>query len=139
MPSFDIDTYTVVVDQQAAPSAAGAVRFLTLTSVAEFHDIRHHAQLAFVGGTAPARIGSVTNVDQPNFNGHFVTATLRMSDFADIYDVLRSEKPVRLSYHYAPVGFDPQRPVRDLFRVLVGTGAEPVGEGPAEDLSDSSP
>ena len=138
VPSFEIETYTVLVGRDTAPSSGGGFRIVTLTSVAAFHGIRHHAKLVFSGDPAPDNLGAVTNVDQPNFNGQSVWAGLHVSEYADIYDVLRSEKPVRLIYYYAPAVFDPQTPRRRLVRVRIGTGEEPPGEGP-EDLSPGVP
>jgi hypothetical protein len=129
MADFEIEQYTVLATQQGT---SPSWRSLALESKPLAHNIRHHAVLYFFEATLTT-LGSVTNVDQANFNGHTIYAFLRKSDFAEIYDVLRSEKPVRLYYHY-PTGFDPQRPTRPLEAIQIGTGAEPPGEGP-EDVS----
>jgi len=133
VPSFKIETYTVVI----SPSVGDSNRIVTLTSVAAFHGIRHHARVTF-SDPAPEALGFVANVDQPNFNGHGVIAFLNLSDYADTYDVLRSEEPVSFFYRYTPSGFDARRPTRLLDSVAVGTGEEPLGEGP-EDFSPEPP
>jgi hypothetical protein len=133
MPGFDIKEYTVLCSQTSAPSVVNSYRALTLTSVALFHNIRNRATLYFFE-PPPENLGLVTNVDQPNLNGHQIYAFLRKSDYAEVYDVLRSEKPVRLTYFYSPSEFNAQQSTRTLLSVQVGTGDEPPGEGP-EDVS----
>jgi len=136
---FTIDTYNVLFRREVAPSAGGSRRSVIITSVESYPGApRHHAQLFFGDDPAADTLGSVSNVDQTNSTGHFVFARLPLSDYADIYDVLRSEEPVRFFYEYTPAGFDPQRPSRSLVRVFVGTGEEPLGEGP-QDFSPGDP
>jgi hypothetical protein len=128
VPSFEIEQYTVITSH-SSPSSSW--RALTLTSVALAHGIRNRATL-FYFESASSSIGVVTNVDQPNFNGHNVYAYLRKYDFADSYDMLRSEKPINLNYAYTPSEFNPQQGTRNLVWVQMGTGFEPPGEGPQD-------
>jgi hypothetical protein len=130
--SFDVESYTVVLSQ-IGTEPPGAWRNLTLTSPALAHGIRHHASIFFFPDPPPGTIGGVSNVDQPNYQGHSVRAFLRKPDFAAWYDVLRNEQPLKFDYAYDAT-YDPSRPTRALFWVQLYTGLpEPPGEGP-EDL-----
>ncbi|MFC7738281.1 hypothetical protein ACFQX4_21210 [Roseomonas sp. GCM10028921] len=87
----------------------------------------------FSGGTVfPG--GIVNNVDQPNYEGHTVTAWWGLSDFATWYDILRNEQPLKFRYSFEGSDFDPKQPQRLLQEMELFTGSpEPPGEGP-EDL-----
>jgi hypothetical protein len=120
-------------------SPGPSYRLLVLTSVAWDHNnIRHRAAIYFYDNP-PAALGYVTNVDQPNFNGHYVNANFHKSDFWEMYDILRSEQPVYLDYFYRPSWYAPEHPRRKLTIVWLITGAEPIGEGPAEPTGPALP
>jgi hypothetical protein len=129
VPDFEIEAYTVAVTQRGVNPAE---RRVTLTSVALDHGIRNRASLYFTEQPVSSRLGWVSNVDQPNFNGLAFFAYLRKSDYADIYDVLRNERPVRFYYYYDPPGFNPAAPMIDLTVLWIHTGPEPLGEGPVD-------
>jgi hypothetical protein len=130
MAEFQIEDYRV----NAWRGQGSSVRLIQITSVALAHGIRHRAAIYFVD-SPPATLGFVSNVDQPNFNGYYAVANWHKSDFAEIYDVLRSELPVSFLFFYTPPGYDPNDPNRDLTFTWFYTGDEPVGEGPAEPVS----
>ena len=82
----------------------------------------------------PTNLGWVTNVDQPNFRGYFLSTEWYKSDFAQFYDVLRSERPIYFAFAYTPSMYDPNDPTRDLTINWFYIDPEPLGEGPAEML-----
>ena len=127
--SFEVETYTVFTSQSGG---GGSFRLLALSSTPLAHGIRVKASLYYMSGT-PADPGWVYNVDQPNFNGHTVYAYAPMADFRDVYDILRNEKPVNVSYFYDGPEFDPSKAWRKLFHLQLYTGLpEPPGEGPRD-------
>lgn len=129
--NFDVETYTVLTTQSGA-TPSGAWRLLTLTSTALAHGIRTRASVFFFE-SGPSTLGVVSNVDQPNFNGQNIAAYCRKADFADWYDLLRNEQPLKLTYAYAGAEFDPNQPNRELWWLQLHTGQqEPPGEGPEE-------
>jgi hypothetical protein len=133
MPSgmFDIESYTLLTTQNGV-SSSGAFRLVGLTGPALAHGIRTYASIYFFENPGSV-LGIVNNVDQPNFNGRRAFAYLRKADFADWYDILRNEKPLKCYYSYAGADFDPNESVRSLLSISLSTGEpEPPGEGPEE-------
>jgi hypothetical protein len=126
---FEVESY-MVATQQSGPDLARAARRITLTSPALTHGIRPSASI-FFSDIPRTRLGFVVNVDQLNFQGHRVLARLAKDDFADWYDILRNEQPLRFLYRYDGEGsIDPSQSRRELFRVRLYTGLpEPPGEG----------
>jgi hypothetical protein len=136
--TFDIASYTVAARQFGATSE-GSSRRITLAGTVLTHGIQHDASIYF-REAGIENLGVVSNVDQPNFEGHHITAIIRMEDFEDWYDLLRSESPLRLLYSYEGRDFDPERPRRRLEVIQLFTGLpELPGEGPAEALLIPSP
>jgi hypothetical protein len=130
--TFDVESYTVLTIQSGTTSG-GAWRNLSLTSTALTHGIRTRASVFFFENQ-PATLGLVYNVDQPNYNGQTAYAYCRKDDYADWYDLLRNEQPLKCTYAYAGADFDPSQPARELRWIQLYTGSqEPPGEGP-EDL-----
>jgi hypothetical protein len=129
--AFDVESYTVLTTQSGT-SSGGAWRNLSLTSTALAHGIRNRASIFFFENPT-GTLGVVTNVDQPNYNGLTTYAYCRKADFADWYDMLRNERPMKFSCGYAGPDFDPSKPARELYWVQLYTGLqEPPGEGPEE-------
>jgi hypothetical protein len=127
--SFELETYSVLTSHGGGGLT---YRALGLVSKPLAHGIRPMATLYYME-SPPAHAGWVHNVDQPNFNGQAVYAYSRLTNFADVYDIVRSEKPISVSYFYAGPDFDPSQPVRSLSFIQVYTGlAEPPGEGPKD-------
>jgi len=126
---FEVESYTVATEQ-SGPDPARAARRITLTSPALAHGIRPSARI-FFSDRLGTILGVVDNVDQLNFQGHLVLARLAKDDFADWYDILRNEQPLRFLYGYEGEGsIDPSQSRRELFRVRLYTGLpEPPGEG----------
>jgi hypothetical protein len=127
--SFQIENYTVSAVRGPGPS----YRIIILTGVELMHGIRHGAEIYFYRPQDVRGLGDVSNVDQPNFNGQFAIAFFPLTDYWEIYDILRSERPVFFRYTYEPRDRDRTRPgFRDLITVWVNTGPEPPGQGPAD-------
>jgi hypothetical protein len=126
---FEVESY-IVATVQDGPDSPGASRRITLTSPALTHGIRSSASI-FLSDLPRTRLGVVVNVDQLNFEGHRVFARLWKNDFADWYDILRNEQPLRFFYRYEGEGsIDPSQSRRELFAVRLYTGLpEPPGEG----------
>ncbi len=83
--------------------------------------------------TEASKLGIVTNVDQPNFDGLTAHAFCHKADFGEWYDIVRNEHPLTCTFSYAGPEYDPNQPTRDLFTIQVHTGTqEPPGEGPEE-------
>jgi hypothetical protein len=128
--TFDVESYTVLTNQ-AGTTVAGAWRNLGLTSTALSHGIRTRASVFFFD--QPGTIGVVYNIDQPNYNGQTAYANCRKGDYADWYDLLRNEQPLKCRYAYEGPEFDPSQPVRNLYWIQLYTGSpEPPGEGSEE-------
>jgi hypothetical protein len=127
--TFDVESYTIITTQSGS-SSSGAWRHIGLTSPALSHGIRHRAWVYFFT-SGSSTLGVVTNVDQPNFNGLSAHAYCFKADFAEWYDILRNEKPLKCSYGYAGPEFDPNQANRALYWIQLYTGQpEPPGEGP---------
>ena len=133
MPSanFEVESYTVLTTQ-SGPAATGAWRHLALTSPDLSHGIRIRMSLYFFP-SPPNTLGVVTNVDQPNFNGLSAYAYCHKADFAEWYDLLRNERPLRCYFAYSGPDYDPNQSSRTLHFVQLMTGTpEPPGEGAEE-------
>jgi hypothetical protein len=129
---FDVESYTVLTTQSGT-TPGGAWRNLSLTSTALAHGIRNRASIYFFANPPTGSLGVVVNVDQPNFNGLTAYAYCRKADFADWYDMLRNERPLRFVCAYEGPDYDPNRPARELWWVELLTGQqEPPGEGPED-------
>jgi hypothetical protein len=126
---FEVESYTVAT-VQVDPGPPGASRTITLTSPALTHGIRTSASIYFLD-SQHTTIGVVLNVDKLNYEGHRVLVRVGKDDFADWYDILRNEQPLKFRYRYDGEGsYDPDRPRRRLFTVRLYTGLpEPPGEG----------
>jgi hypothetical protein len=133
MGSFLVDSYKLRLEIQRVgnPVVTQRSRILEITSVGESFGIVERAMLNFSTyfdnwSTTPA-VGfyNSSNPLQP-----ILTGWLPSSEFSFWYDVLRSEKPLTLSYNIAPIGG--ANYVNDI---SLGTSSEPIGEGP----QDSSP
>ena len=129
--SFEVESYTVLTTQSGA-TAAGAWRHLSLTSPDLSHGIRIRVSIYFFPNGS-STLGVVTNVDQPNFNGLSAYAYCHKADFAEWYDMLRNERPLRCLFGYAGPEYDPNQPSRTLHWIQLMTGTqEPPGEGAEE-------
>jgi hypothetical protein len=133
MPSvtFDVESYTVLTTQ-SGNAASGAWRLITLTSPDLSHGIRNRASVYFFPSGSNT-LGVVSNVDQPNYNGLTAYAYCWKADFAEWYDILRNERPLKCTYGYAGPDYDPNQASRALWSIQLYTGQqEPPGEGPEQ-------
>ena len=129
--SFEVESYTVLTTQSGA-AATGAWRNLSLTSPDLSHGIRIRASIYFFPNGS-STLGVVTNVDQANFNGLSAYAYCHKADFAEWYDMLRNERPLRCAFAYSGPEYDPNQPSRELYWIQLFTGTqEPPGEGAEE-------
>jgi hypothetical protein len=129
--TFDVESYTVLTTQSGNASS-GAWRFISLTSPALSHGIRHRARIYFFP-SGSSTLGVVTNVDQPNFNGLSAYAYCWKADFGEWYDMLRNEQPLKCTLGFAGPDYDPSQPSRQLWWIQLYTGQqEPPGEGPEQ-------
>jgi hypothetical protein len=113
-------------------------RVITLTSPERITGGQNRATVYFF--VNPTGLGTVTNVDQPNINGHTASVGCRKEDFAEWYDILRNEAPLKLAYGYSGAEFDPSQPTRQLTWVQLYTGQpEPPGEGPEDVQAHTHP
>jgi hypothetical protein len=129
--TFDVESYTVLTTQ-SGNTPSGAWRNISLTSPDLSHGIRNRASIFFFE-SGSTTLGVVTNVNQPNFNGLTAYAYCRKPDFAEWYDMLRNEKPLKCTFAYAGPEYDPNQPTRELWWIQLYTGQqEPPGEGPEE-------
>ena len=130
---FEIEHYEVATKSRAD----GHTRTIILVSTVLAHGIQHRATLFFYPVGIPqwlsdlGFIGVALNVGQPNFDGIDLRAFFRPDTFAEVYDILRNEKPVFLDYFLTDVtGAAPGvKAVRDG---QVSTGTEWPGEGPVD-------
>jgi hypothetical protein len=108
-----------------------AWRAMGIYSVPAFHGIRSRGTVYFMD-PKPQVVGTVTNVDQPNFNGLTFYAYAWKADYADFYELLRSEAP--LYFFFAFADGNSSQPSRQLYSYQLGTaGFEPPGEGSEDD------
>ena len=123
MPQFEIKDYAVHTARTQGPSGPQPILWIQTTSGLLPNNIRHQANI-FFRDSPPTNLGWVTNVDQPNFRGYYVSTEWHKSDFAQFYDVLRSERPIYFAFAYTPSGYDPTDPTRDLTISWFYTGPE---------------
>jgi hypothetical protein len=129
--TFDVESYTVLATQ-SGNTTSGAWRHIGLRSPDLSHGIRHRASIFFFE-SGSGTLGVVTNVDQPNFDGLTAYAYFRKPDFAEWYDILRNERPLKCTFAYAGPENDPNQPRRELSWIQLYTGQqEPPGEGPED-------
>ena len=125
---FELDSYSVGTSQYTGSS----YRTLRLTSVTQYHGITPEATM-FFGTWAPGMaFGWVLNVNVLAYVGHSIFTYLPLGEYRDIYDLVRSEKPLRFNYFYEEPP-DPSTHIARLTQAQVYTGLpEPPGEGPRD-------
>ena len=124
--TIPIETYTVRVARNTSVPFAR----ITLTGPVLSHGIQNKATLYFFP-TYTSFNGWASNVGGLNFDGIRVLATIPYADFAQMYDLLRNEAPVQLSYTYG----SSTTTTKPLSLVSLETGNEPPGEGPEDEDS----
>jgi hypothetical protein len=123
MANFQIERYTVrVARNPSVPFTA-----LSLSSSILTHGIQHTASLYFFP-TYPALSGWARNVGGLNFDGIDILAQIPFDDFERFYQVLQTETPVWLVYHYG----SSDTTTKPLTFVSIDSGEEPPGEGLAD-------
>lgn len=133
MASFEIETYTVTCCEGGFGFFPPIDRRIYVESPDLSHGVRYRASLEF--GPRPAaweNIGVALNVDGSNFNGITMFVFLPPDRYAHIYDILRSEKPVRLLYSLRDLPANPDGTTKYITRAAVGSGLEVPGEGPID-------
>ncbi len=137
MPSFEVETYKVSVAANVNDSAQPR---LFMVSPDLSHGIRNRATILFESVTSGLRthnaIGVVTNVGGLNFNGINVIAWMSPSMFDEVYDIVRNEEPITVTYTYKDVPDQPSSTTKYLTSIKIGTDDELPGEGsPDTDVS----
>lgn len=129
MPYFQIETYEVSSYLVRPSGITRPNRLLRMTGPVLYHGIQNRAAFGFspsFGGTWGSPVaGYLTN---PNYAGLSLVGWFPLSEFEYYYDILRSEKPLHVFYEMR----EPGTYVGYLSQVGLGTGAEPIGEGPSE-------
>ena len=133
MDSFRIANYKVSAYLQRFTNDTRFERILELESEPEAHGYISRATLAF--NTVAFRhpwtnpvVGYLTFTPS-SINWITIVGWMDIGEFDDYYRILQSEKPVYFYYQRQNTGtFD----TGYLTRLGLGTGTEPVGEGPAE-------
>lgn len=123
MASFVINEYTLFVGR----NAGGRFARLHFTSPVMSHGIVNRGSLNFRESETGID-GNVFNVGGLNFDGITVWGALPFNDFDRIYDAVRSESPVSLTYYYS----GGSTTTRDLLAAYISTGEEIPGEGPED-------
>jgi hypothetical protein len=135
MDSFRIATYKVSTYLQRFVNDTRFERMLELESEPEAHGYISHATLAFnTYFTHPwttAVVGYLTFTPTAT-NWINIACWMDIGEFDYYYRILQSEKPVYFYYQRQNTAtFD----TGYLTRIGIGTGPEPIGEGPAEATS----
>ncbi len=133
MPGFEIETYSVTCGEGGFDWFPTIDRRIYVESPDLSHGIRYRASLEF--GSKPAaweNLGVALNVGGLNFNGVTMFVFLPPDRYAHIYDILRSEKPVRLLYSLRDLPGNPGSTTKYITRAAVGSGPELPGEGPLD-------
>lgn len=115
MPGFEIKTYRVETLHTGSTPELAYQRFIILDGSERDQGTRQHADLIFVEDeyVRPHQAGFITSSGS-------LFCLLRIRDFRDVYDILRSEKPV-FCKHPSNSGS------QDWIQIT--TNEEPVGEG----------
>ena len=130
MDSFDIENYKVRVEirRSGDPVRTSRNRIIELESPRMAHGIVMRGLLSFSTqfnswtGTPASGFYSDHDPSRPR-----VTGWLPTGEFAQWYDLLRSESPVRLMYNITPING-----AKYINQIGLGTSEEPVGEGPSD-------
>jgi hypothetical protein len=129
---FEVEDYYVSQGRVAEGAGSGLLRghVSTIDVYANVNDAggRDAAQLLFCPTFDDGLLGVVENVGAPSA-GMWVYALLPYGDFPRMYDILRSEAPVRFWCEYEEGTTD----TRDLLFVGISSySTEKPGEGPAD-------
>lgn len=131
---FRIDSYTVSISNSRAPGLApNRRRVINLTSEVLTHSIQTTATLYFL--TSHPSSEFVGGIVTSNYYQFTLFGWLPIGEYDEIYDVLRSEKPVYCRYGaQTDDAFNPiTTPTGSGVRYIdIRTGEEPVGEGPSD-------
>ena len=124
--SFEVETYAVSVGSVVNRGPEWGYRYIRLTSRRarpRAGGFRRTAHLRFEPWFVPSWLGHVSH------ERHEIVAWCPFEDFRDYYDVLRAERPIRVSFRFS----DPDpRGDAELYYVEIESLEEPPGEGPAE-------
>lgn len=131
MPLFLIETYKVSSYLARPVGPAQPSRLLEMAGPVAYHGIRDRAAFhfspAFDGAWSSPVAGYLTEV---GYTGRSIVGWFPLAEFAVYYDILRSERPVHVSYEFSDGGAR----TGYLRRVGLGTSTEPIGEGPSESV-----
>lgn len=135
MPMFEVETYKVSSELLRLPGETRPARALRMVGPVQYHGIQNRAIFAFstqFNGIWPnPSAGYVTDL---GYVGLSVAGWFPLGEFSYYYDILRSEKPVYVTYEYRESGSGSGY----LRKVGLGTSVEPIGEGPSESTEQIS-
>jgi hypothetical protein len=123
---FDVKSYSVTINHGNPKTSE---RVLLLDSGDLSHGIRALAYLNFV--ESPKALGTI-ELHELTYIGPRISCYFQAGEFEEIYDLLRSERPVTFGYAWATEGPGGTGDTRNLVGVQLKTGAEPLGEGPVD-------
>ena len=132
MPQFEIETYEI----QSTAGSDRHRRYLKLVSPDLAHGIRNRAHIYFIssrpGFDSGNAIGVAGNVGGLNFNGITFSVWFGGGTFDEVYEILRSEKPVSFRYSLRDIQSAPEATAKWVSSAGLVTGPELPGEGPAD-------
>ena len=132
MAQFEIETYEV----ETSSFANNHRHYLKLISPDLSHGIRHRVHLYFdpipSNFTNENAVGIAINVGGLNYNGITFSVWFREHTFDEVYDLIRSEKPVFFRYYLKDFQSAPNSTTKWTRSAHIVTGAELPGEGPAD-------
>lgn len=131
MPQFQISTYEVSAYLQRFTGETRLSRVLKMTGPVQHHGIQNRAIFAFNSrwdGVWPNPVAG--HLVDGGYSGLSLVGYFPVAEFQYYYDIVRSERPVHVSYEFRESGASSGY----LRRVGLGTSTEPIGEGPSESI-----
>lgn len=133
MGTFEIETYKVSAHLRRYPRAGGGAstvreRALHMVGPLQYHGIQNKAIFVFSDQFNSFNADAAGYVSDGGFDGLTVVGWFPRHEFGDYYDIVRAESPVSVEFFLRDAG------AYSGYARTVGlnTGAEPVGEGPAD-------
>jgi hypothetical protein len=135
---IEVDSYGVIANSGTGQAEWRALSLMSAPPAGGRHRAgRHHVYIEFswTPGTAQGRAGTITEVNTTHTD---VKAFCCKQDFADWYDILRNEAPVRFRCEYKDA--QPGQVERNVNWVQLCSGStEPPGEGSDTGKTNEAP
>ena len=133
MPAVEIETYKVSTRLQRVRGETRVSRLLELVDPVLHHGIQNRAAFAynttFDGVWDNPDAGYLTD---GGFDGLSVVGWFPVREFGTYYDIVRSERPVSVTYAFRESGARSGY----LSAVGLGTSTEEIGEGPSDSTDE---